>query len=46
MLVDSIVENTREDTQEIRPILYTYEGKIWHVPKKITLPVNAKILTG
>ena len=45
MFADS-VEDARDNTQEIQHRLYTYEGKMWHVPKNIAFPANAKILTG
>ena len=47
IFVDSIVEESRENTQQdIQYRLYTYEGKMWQVPKSLHFPANAKLLTG
>ena len=47
IFVEGVTEEVKETiacTKTYR--LYTYEGKMWQVPKKFTFPTNAKLLTG
>jgi hypothetical protein len=44
---DSIIEGTRDgNIADVRHRLFTYQGKMWHVPQNFTFPSNAKLLTG
>ena len=47
IFVESLTEEIGETAaRNVTHRLYTYEGKMWQVPKNFTFPTNAKLLTG
>jgi len=47
MFADSLTKEVSETAAKKKTHrLYTYEGRIWHVPKNFIFPTNAKLLTG
>ena len=47
IFADNILEESRHNAQqEMQQRLYTYEGKMWHVPKIFRFPENAKLHRG
>ena len=43
---ESIVDTRDTNIENIQHRLYTYDGKMWHVPQNFMFPSNAKLLTG
>ena len=43
---DSMIDTRQGLNVEIQHRLYTFSGKMWHVPKNFNFPSNAKLLTG
>ena len=47
IFVESLTEEVGEtSSRNVTHRLYTYEGKMWQVPKNFTFPTNTKLLTG
>ena len=46
VFADSVIDSTRGSNIVQQHRIYTYNSKMWHVPRHFIFPANAKLLTG